>query len=187
MIKRCLRCSICKWIPQIQIKSQKYATICPSIDKFNYHAYSGGGRIILALALEMGRLQPSEEIRDLVYKCTECGGCAIACKFLYTLEPLEIIMKLREKLVDSGYGPMPQHKQYIEAIKKENNPYYEPHEKRFDWLPDDIKIDPNSKVLYFIGCTSSYRRKEMARATTRILNAARVSFNVLQSEEFCCG
>ncbi|GAI00063.1 unnamed protein product [marine sediment metagenome] len=27
MIKRCLRCSICKWIPQIQIKSQKYASI----------------------------------------------------------------------------------------------------------------------------------------------------------------
>ena len=187
MIKRCLRCSICKWIPQIQIKSQKYATICPSIDKFNYHAYSGGGRIILALALEMGRLQPSEEIRDLVYKCTECGGCAIACKFLNTLEPLEIIIKLREKLVDSGYGPMPQHKQYIEAVKKENNPYNEPHEKRFDWLPDDIEIDPNSKVLYFIGCTSSYRRKEMARATTRILNAAGVSFNVLQGEESCCG
>ena len=125
MIKRCLRCSICKWIPQLQIKSQKYATICPSIDLFNYHVYSGGGRIILALALEMGRIQPSEELRDIVYKCTECGGCAVSCKFLYTLEPLEIIIKLREKLVSLGYGPMPKQQQYIEAVKNNHNPYWE--------------------------------------------------------------
>jgi len=187
MIKRCLRCSICKWIPQLQIKSQKYATICPSIDKYNYHAYSGGGRIILALALEMGRIKPSEEVRDVVYKCTECGGCAVSCKFLNTLEPLEIIMKLREKLVDAGYGPMPQQQRYIEAIEKVNNPYNEPHDKRFDWLPDDIKLDPHSKILYFVGCTSSYRRKEMARATARILSSAGVSFNILGENEYCCG
>ena len=187
MIKRYLRCSICKWIPQLQIKSQKYATICPSMDKYNYHAYSGGGRIILALALEMGRIKPSEEVRDVVYKCTECGGCAVSCKFLNTLEPLEIIMKLREKLVDAGYGPMPQQQQYIEAIEKVNNPYNEPHDKRFDWLPDDIELDPHSKILYFVGCTSSYRRKEMARATARILSSAGVSFNMLEENEFCCG
>lgn len=187
MIKQCLRCSICKWIPQLQIKSQKYATICPSIDKYNYHAYSGGGRIILALALEMGRIKPSEEVRDVVYKCTECGGCAISCKFLNTLEPLEIIMKLREKLVDAGYGPMPQQKRYIEAIEKVNNPYNEPHDKRIDWLPDDIKLDPHSKILYFVGCTSSYRRKETARATARILSSADVSFNILEENEYCCG
>ncbi len=187
MIKQCLRCSICKWIPQLQIKSQKYASICPSIDKFNYHAYSGGGRIILALALEMGRIQPSEEVRDIVYKCTECGGCAISCKFLNTLEPLEIIVKLREKLVKAGYGPMPQQKQYINSVKRFNNPYNEPHNKRLDWLPDDIVLDPNSKVLYFVGCTSSYRRKEMAVATARILKSAGVSFNILNDKENCCG
>ena len=187
MIKRCLRCSICKWIPQVQIKSQKYATACPAIDFYNFHPYSGGGKIILALALEMGRIKPSEELRDIVYKCTECGNCAIACKFLYTLEPLEIIMKLREKLVDAGYGPMPKQIAYIKAIKEVNNPYNEPHEKRTDWLPEDIKLDPNAKTLYYVGCTSSYRRKEMAIAAARIMNAAGISFNILSDEEFCCG
>jgi len=187
MIKRCLRCSICKWIPQLQIKSQKYATCCPAIDMYNFHPYSGGGKIILALALEMGRIEPSEELRDLVYKCTECGSCAISCKFLNTLEPLEIIMKLREKLVEAGCGPMPKQQEYINAIKKVNNPYNEPHKKRIDWLPDDIKLDPDAKILYYIGCTSSYRRKEMAIAAARIMQAAGVSFNILQDDEFCCG
>jgi Fe-S oxidoreductase len=187
MIKRCLRCSICKWIPQLQIKSQKFATICPSIDTFNFHAYSGGGRITIALALEMGRLNPSRELMEIVYKCTECGGCAIACKFLNTLEPLEIIVKLREKLVSLGYGPMPKQQQYIESIKKNNNPYNEPHEKRLDWLPNDIKIDPNAKTLYFVGCTSSYRRKEIAIATARVMNAANYPFKILSENEYCCG
>lgn len=187
MIKRCLRCSICKWIPQVQIKSAKYATSCPAIDMYNFHPYSGGGKIILALAYEMGRLKPSEELRDVVYKCTECGNCSISCKFLNNLEPLEIIMKLREKLVEDGIGPMPKQKAYTEAMKKVNNPYNEPHESRMDWLPDDIKLDPDAKVLYYVGCTSSYRRKEMAIAAARVMNAAGVPFTILQDDEFCCG
>jgi len=187
MIKRCVRCSVCKWIPQVQIKSQKYASACPAIDIYNYHPYSGGGKIILALAYEMGRIKPTEELRDIVYKCTVCGNCAVACKYMNTLEPLEIMMKLREKLVSEGCGPMPQQQAYIEAIKKVNNPYNEPHEKRMDWIPDDIHLDRKAKVLYFVGCTSSYRRKEMAIAAARIMNEAGVPFNILQNDEFCCG
>lgn len=187
MIKKCLRCSICKWIPQVMIRSQKYATSCPAIDMYNFHPYSGGGKIILALAYELGRIKPSEELRDIVYKCTECGNCSVSCKFLNTLEPLEIIMKLREKLVEAGYGPMPKQKAYSEAVKKVNNPYNEPHDKRMNWLPGDIKLDPNAKTLYYIGCTSSYRRTEMAIAAARIINAANIPFNILQDDEFCCG
>lgn len=187
MIQRCLRCSICKWIPQVQIKSQKYATACPAIDIYNYHPYSGGGRIILALLLEMGRIKPSEELREIIYKCTECGNCAVSCKFLNTLEPLEIIMKLREKLVELGCGPMPKQQEYIEAANKVYNPYNEPHKKRLAWLPEDIQLDPNAKVLYYVGCTSSYRRQEIAIATTRILKVAGIPFNILENDEFCCG
>jgi Fe-S oxidoreductase len=154
---------------------------------YNFHPYSGGGKIILALLLEMGRIKPSDELRDIVYKCTECGACAISCKFLNTLEPLEIIMKLREKLVDAGYGPMPKQQQYIDSVKNMNNPYNEPHEKRLDWLPEGIELDPNAKVLYYVGCTSSYRREEMAIATVRIMNEAKIPFTILSDDEFCCG
>jgi len=157
------------------------------MDMYNFHTYSGGGKIILALLLEMGRINPSDELRDIVYKCTECGACDVSCKFLNTLEPLEIIMKLREKLVDAGYGPMPKQQQYIDSVKKNNNPYNEPHEKRLDWLPEDIELDPNAKVLYYVGCTSAYRREEMAIAAAHIMNAAQVPFNILSDDEFCCG
>lgn len=112
MIRMCTRCSICKWISQLQIWNSKYATICPAMDMYNFHSYSGGGKIILALSLHLNRIKLSENLRDIVYKCTNCGGCAISCKFIYKLEPLEIIMELREKLVEAEYGPMPKQQQF---------------------------------------------------------------------------
>lgn len=186
IIKKCLRCSICKWIPQIQIKSQKYASICPAIDLYNYHTYSGGGRIVLALSLFLGRIEPSEELADIVYKCPGCGGCAVSCKYLNNLEPLEIIWELRNKLVEEGYGPMPKHKQYAKAAMEKHNPYNEPEDERIDWAKD-IKTSKDAKIAYFVGCTSSYRRKEIAKATAKLLNKAGVEFQLLGSDEWCCG
>jgi len=187
IIKKCLRCSICKWIPQIQIKSQKYASICPAMDRYNYHTYSGGGRIILALSLYLNRIELTEEFADIIYKCSACGGCAIACKYLNRLEPLEIIYILRELLVEKGIGPMPQQKKYADSAMKNYNPYNEPHEKRIDWVSNDIKISKDAKTAYFVGCTSSYRRKEIAIATAKLLNKAGIEFRLLGSDEWCCG
>ncbi|HME54841.1 MAG TPA: (Fe-S)-binding protein [Candidatus Lokiarchaeia archaeon] len=187
MVKRCLRCSICKWIPQVQIKNAKHATICPSMDYYNFHAYSGGGKLILANSIETGRIPLSETVRDIVYKCTACGGCSVSCKHLNTLEPLEVIQLLREKLVASGVGPMPRQQEYIDAIKRTGNPYDEPASQRMNWLPDDVKTHDDADIAYFVGCTSSYRRKEIAIATARVLNAAGTRFKLFGSNESCCG
>ena len=187
MIKKCLRCSVCKWIPQVQIKSMKYATACPSIDRYNFHSYSGGGRIIVALSYLMNRIEVSDKLLEVLYTCTLCRSCSISCQYLNKLDPQEIIQELREKLVEEGKGLLPAHKKYIESTIKNRNPYGEPHKERFAWLPDDVKINENAKLAYYVGCTSSYRRKEIAIATARVLNAAGVDFTILGSEEYCCG
>ncbi|MFX0135455.1 MAG: (Fe-S)-binding protein [Candidatus Hodarchaeota archaeon] len=187
LIKKCLRCSVCKWIPQIQIKSQKFATSCPSIDRYNFHSYSGGGRIIVALSYLMNRIEPSDKLLDVVYKCTLCRACSISCQYLNKLDPQEVIQEFREKLVEEGKAPLPVHNKYIENTIKNHNPYGEPAEERLSWLPNDVKLKDDAKLAYFVGCTSSYRRKEIAIATARVLNAAGVEFTILGSDEFCCG
>src|SRR5271157_1564107 len=187
MAGRCLRCSFCKFIPQVAIKSQEFSTICPSIDLFNYHSYSGGGRLVTALAILTNRLSFSEDVLDVIYKCTECGGCDVACKYLNTLEPLEVIQALREQAVESNAGPMPAQKAYLQRVEEFHNPYGEKHEDRFAWLPNDVKVVENASIAYFVGCTSAYRRKEIAIATARVLNAAGVKFTILGEDEFCCG
>ena len=47
----CCRCSTCKFIPMQMIKGVQYANVCPSIAKYNYHAYSGGGRLNIAASM----------------------------------------------------------------------------------------------------------------------------------------
>jgi Fe-S oxidoreductase len=187
MMDSCVRCSKCKYIPQIAIKSQRFSHICPSIQYYNFHAYSGGGRMIMANAYHKGRLEWSPEMLDVLYQCTNCGGCDVSCKWVYDFEPNEVIHELRVQAVESGVGPMPAHKKYIELVERNNNPYGEPSEKRPDWLTDDIEVDENSSTLYFIGCTAAYRREEIAISTARVLNIANESFSILGSDEICCG
>jgi Fe-S oxidoreductase len=187
IMERCIRCSLCKWIPQIQIKSQKYSAVCPSIEEFGFHNYSGGGRMITALALLSGKIPYNEKLLEVTYTCTECGGCDVSCKNLNDLEPLEIIQELRERLVEKGYGPLPRQKIYVNNTLQNHNPYGEPHEKRFNWVPKNIKLTPGAEIWYFAGCTSSYRRQELAKATVNVFNQVGVEFNILDSNEFCCG
>jgi Fe-S oxidoreductase len=187
IMERCLRCSMCKWIPQVQIKSWKYAQVCPSIDEYNFHAYSGGGRMIIALSLLTERIGYSEELLNIIYRCTNCGACSVSCKYLNDLEPLEVIEALRKKVVEDGQGPLPAHKKYMQLTEEVHNPYGETHSKRIAWLPADVKVSKTAELAYFVGCTTSYRRKEIAIATARILNKAGVEFQLLGEEEFCCG
>lgn len=47
--------------------------------------------------------------------------------------------------------------------------------------------ESEKKVLYYVGCTSSYRNTEIAKATVEILEKAKVHFFVLGLGEKCCG
>ncbi|UCG68505.1 MAG: (Fe-S)-binding protein [Thermoplasmata archaeon] len=42
-------------------------------------------------------------------------------------------------------------------------------------------------VIYFVGCTSSYRTTEIAIATVKILEKAGVNFKIMSPDEWCCG
>ncbi len=187
IMERCIRCSLCKWVPQIQIKSQKYSSVCPSIEEFNFHNYSGGGRLITALALLSNKIPYNDKLMEVVYACTECGGCDVSCKNLNDLEPLEVIQELRELLVKKGYGPLSNQKKYVENVLNVNNPYGEKHEERLNWLPKNVKLTPNAEIGFFSGCTSSYRQKELARSTVNVFSKIGVEFNLLNPDEYCCG
>jgi Fe-S oxidoreductase len=143
--------------------------------------------MIMANAYHKGRLEWTPEMLDILYQCTNCGGCEISCKWVYDFEPNEVIHELRVRAVESGAGPMPAHKKYIDLVKRDNNPYGEPIEKRSEWLHEGIEVDETSSTLYFVGCTAALRREEIALSTAEILNAANEPFKMLGSDEICCG
>jgi len=49
-----------------------------------------------------------------------------------------------------------------------------------------LALPKKAPILYFVGCTSGYRRTEIARATLKILRKAKVDFTVM-NDEMCCG
>ncbi len=184
----CSRCSLCKWVALNQIKSWRFAQVCPAIAKYNFHAYSGGGKMVIGLSLLQGRSTWTDEAVKAVYRCTLCGACDTMCKvYRDDIDVLDAIEELRVKCVEDGKGPMPEHKRFAGSIEKNFNPYHESHEDRFKWMPKGVKPAEKADVAYFVGCTSAYRRREIAQATVKILAASKTDFMILGPDEWCCG
>jgi len=186
-ITRCIRCKGCKWVDHIYMPGVKFSTRCPSEKRYLFDSYSAYGRLKLAQAVIEGRLDFSEKMLDAIYKCQLCGACDVGCKRNLDLEielPLEA---LRIRAVESGKGPMPQHKQIAGNIEETHNRFDAPHGNRQKWLPADVKPARKADIVYFVGCSASYAHPEIAEATARILNAAKSDFMLLGSEEWCCG
>jgi heterodisulfide reductase subunit D len=100
---------------------------------------------------------------------------------------VEIIEALRADCVKQGLGPLPNQKAFGDSTKKEHNPYKEKHKDRLNWAEGiEVKQKEKAEVLYFVGCTSSYRQQELARNTVKILNKLDIDYTVSE-DEWCCG
>ena len=180
----CMGCNIFNWWTL-----DKWVECCPSGKKYGFISYFAVGRIELGRALLEEEIEPEdiESLRKIVYACPICGACTIQCKEYKEMDNVSIIEALRARLVELGFGPMPEHKKFSENVEKVNNPYGDPHEKRLDWLPKGTKLDEKSDIGYYVGCTSAYREQELAKATVKLLNKAGIPFQLVGSDEYCCG
>ena len=107
----CCRCSCCKFIPMQKIVGHEYAYICPSISRYNYHSYSGGGRLdILAAGLKDG-FKYNDRLLDIVYNCQLCGACGASCNYAMDMELQQPLEEFRIKCVEEGQtNPAKGHK-----------------------------------------------------------------------------
>ena len=63
------------------------------------------------------------------------------------------------------------------------NPYGEVNSNNKD-LKKQFKLNDNAEWVYFIGCTSNYRQKDLRDATLRFLKKAGIDFTLI--DEHCC-
>jgi len=183
---RCGKCSICKIVLPVEVKSARFSPICPSGTRFHFDAYYASGKMEIARAICDGELEYTERLLHILYACTGCGACNTQCYYVKELRPLEIFEELKSKVVKDGFGPLPEHTKFKESIEKNNNPYHEPQDKRFQWLKDKSAINKKADVVYFVGCTTAYRTNEIAEAVTSILRKLNINYSVL-FDEWCCG
>ena len=182
-IYSCTRCGTCKYIYHM------YEDSCPSGKKFRFETFYASGRIHIARGLLEGKLQWSDRIRDIIFACPECGNCTVQCQARHHETIVDIIETLRAEAVSNGCGPLPSQQIFAESIEKEHNPYKEKHKNRLNWMKGIEKEVPRKEkadILYFVGCTSSYRQKDLAQATIKILNKLGVNYTVAE-DEWCCG
>jgi Fe-S oxidoreductase len=188
----CSRCSSCKWLPLSQIKSWRFAKNCPAITRYNHHAYSGGGKLVIGSSLLQGRSELSEAVADILLRCTQCGACDVACKvYRDDIDLLEVIQELRAECVKAGRVPSEQTK-LIQAMKSENNVFGAPMGSRGRWAEGMDLAELSSgraEIILFIGCRFSYDQDlwGVARAAAKLLREAGVDFAVAGREESCCG
>lgn len=139
----------------------------------------------MAKGLLEGELSWDERIAKIVYACTVCGNCSNQCPYPIGEELGKIIEAMRADAIKRGLDPPGKQKDFGVHLGKEHNPYMEPHHNRRTWLPKGTDLPKRSEMVYFVGCTSSYRQKELALATFEILQKAGVEFTILE-EEWCC-
>jgi Fe-S oxidoreductase len=187
----CTRCSICKFIPMEKVKGSQHTYVCPSIARYNFHAYAGGGRMVMGVAMLENRLEYSDKLLDVVYNCQMCGACDISCKYAMDMEVLEPINEIRIKCVEDGHT-IPVLDKLINSLRKQGTMIPGAKAKRGEWAKGlDVKdiTKQKTKVIYHAGCRVCYDKDmwKVARATVRLLKKADVDIGIAGENESCCG
>ncbi|OGC95554.1 MAG: hypothetical protein A2W25_05480 [candidate division Zixibacteria bacterium RBG_16_53_22] len=190
-MKMCCRCSACKFIPMQRVKGADYSYVCPSISRYKFHSYSGGGRVNIGAAMLEKGFNYTDKLLHIVYNCQMCGACDISCKYAMDMEVLLPINEFRIKCVEDGHTH-PALDKVINSLRKQGTMVPGARGKRAAWaeglgLKDATK--EKVEVYYHVGCLASYDKdmQKLAKATVKILKKAGVNFGIGYENETCCG
>jgi Fe-S oxidoreductase len=149
--------------------------------------FSSKGRLLLSRGLSRGELGATPRLVDAMYSCTACGQCYDQHS-PGTLEIDSAIVKTRNLIAGQGLAPR-MCGRLLANVEEEGNPMGMPGEDRALWYEEVAEEHRyrGNEVLYWPGCTTSYRLPGVVEATAEVLTAAGVDFGVLGDEERCCG
>uniref|UniRef100_A0A7C2K0Z5 (Fe-S)-binding protein n=1 Tax=candidate division WOR-3 bacterium TaxID=2052148 RepID=A0A7C2K0Z5_UNCW3 len=189
-MKMCCRCSACKYIPLQMIRHSKFSDVCPSIARYNFHAYSGGGKLLIGREMLAKGFEYTDRFLHIVFNCLLCGACDVSCKYAMDMEVLLPISELRMKCVENG-NTHPTFEKVINLLRSKGK-MVEGEGKRSEWAEGlNIKDVRREKVevYYHAGCLSSYNKEyhHIPRTVAKMLKEAGVNFGIAYEGEICCG
>jgi Fe-S oxidoreductase len=190
-METCRRGSPCKFIPLEKVTGFNRVNVCPSITRYEFHSYSGGGRMVMGTALLEGRLDYTDKLLEVVYNCQMCGACDTSCKYSMDMDVIEPINEIRISCVESGYT-LPALDKVIKRLRNTGAMVPGAKAKRGAWAAGlNIKDCTKEKVdvIYHVGCLTSYNKDmwKLARASARLLQKAGINFGIAGENEKCCG
>jgi Fe-S oxidoreductase len=186
---RCIRCGYCR--DQVRYRDNM-TNVCPFKEYAPYfESFTANGKIKIAKALLDGSLPLNDEVAkrliDIYFMyCTTCRNCWEKCYVKDHIEHVQLYEAVRAELFSRGYMT-PQHKKITEWLVGNHNPYLEKHEDRTKWQPTNLSLPEKADIVYYVGCTASYRQHNVANATVNILKKGGINFTTLGLDEWCCG
>jgi len=156
--------------------------MCADMCKYNCPTYLATGRETLSpqkmarliVYNEKGFLEDEKGFLDLVFQSAMCGACSRHC--IYDDHDLrKFIHKARVKAYDSGVIPEDVKKR-VDTFRKFGNPNGE---------RDPIDRGAGD-IGYFISC-SSYKDKDLLKATERMLSKSGLAIRRFGGGDICCG
>jgi Fe-S oxidoreductase len=190
-METCCRCSACKFIPLENVKGYNNVNVCPSIARYNFHAYSGGGRLALGVALLEKEIDYSEKLLEIIYNCQMCGACDVSCKYAMDMDVMEPIVAIRIDCVEKGHIP-PAFDKLVSSMRK-GGPLTQP--KPLDghrWF-DGLKVrdcgQQKTEIVYHAGCRTAHNPSmwKTAQSTLKLLQKAGIDPGIAGAQEQCCG
>ena len=201
----CTRCGECSnWCPAYDqdkrepLTPRGRATQFRNIIGRQYGAFSAESMLGKLLGKKKVTNQELSDFAKDLYACSTCMQCHFVCPV--AIDTVELWERIRECIVDTGFGPLPTQQDLVLKTKNYDNPWGQPRSSRARWgkvakkkkrikeAPKDISKD-SAEVLYFVGCTASYDTnvEEVGINTVNIFEAAGVDFGILGNKEKCCG
>ena len=153
----------------------------------NREAIKNGQEPPLPLIGENGEGSCSEES---IWDCTTCGACLQACP-VFIEHPLKTV-KLRRHLVQEKSSFPEELLNLFENSEQRFNPWGIPPSDRGKWCQPfgDRTFDAEqNEYLFFVGCAGAFdnRSKHVTAAVAMIMEAAGVTWGILDKDELCCG
>jgi Fe-S oxidoreductase/coenzyme F420-reducing hydrogenase delta subunit len=135
----------------------------------------------------------SPSVRRDIWGCLTCGLCYERCPSAVNFP--EFVRDVRHLFKRAGMDGHEAHGGFFQSLMRTmTSPGL--RLQRWNWLPDDIRVDPDSKVLFFGGCAPYFDiffRNHLGVQTCTILVDALRLLNffdiqpVLLENERCCG
>jgi Fe-S oxidoreductase/nitrate reductase gamma subunit len=139
---------------------------------------------------EPGTAAPAVVSAETLWSCTTCTACADVCPL--GISPMRMITDMRRYLIGEG-ALRGSPAQALQKTERAGNPWGMPPGDRLAWAKGlNVPVaaeHQDFEVLYWVGCAAAYdlRVQKVARAVVRLLQAAKVNFAVLGTEERCTG
>jgi Fe-S oxidoreductase len=137
-----------------------------------------------------GNIHGSPIAAETLWSCTTCTACADVCPL--GISPMRMITDMRRHLIGEG-ALRGSPAQALQKTERAGNPWGMAASERLAWAKGlDVPVASehnNFEVLYWVGCAAAYdvRIQNVARSFVRLLQAAKVNFAVLGTEERCTG